>query len=246
MRITRSGLRPRDGGELIAADQFDNAGFSGRRKERRMALGRTGLSAEARGAVGLRDAHGVATGPERSLLVSAMTPYRGEQPHEAPIGLGDVDGTFVVVERGGTPEEADGTLVMVVPGSVDNDGIRDRATEASNRVDWEKVLAEAAAAGLPRARRRRVDPGHGRGPAAAARPPPGPPRSPAPAAEREPFPWEDAADTRPAPPSPGRHSRGKTPRIASDSTPTAPDRRPDTDAGDDDGLPPLPDFLRED
>lgn len=241
VRITRSGLRPRDGRELIAADQFDNAGFSGRRKQRRMALGRTGLSAEARGAVGLRDAHGVATGPERSLLVSAMTPYRGEQPHEAPIGLGDVDGTFVVVERGGTPEEADGTLVMVVPGSVDNDGIRDRATEASNRVDWEKVLAEAAQHEAPQ-------PAEGAtGASAAVTPAPAKQsREPEPSPEREVFPWEDAADTRPAPPSPGRHSRGKTPRTTSDSTPTAPDRRPDTDAGDDDGLPPLPDFLRED
>lgn len=237
VRITRSGLRPRDGTELISADQFDNAGFSGRRKERRMALGRTGLSAEARGAVGLRDAHGVATGPERALLVSAMTPYRGEQPHEAPIGLGDVDGTFVVVERGGTPEEADGTLVMVVPGSVDNDGIRDRASEASNRVDWERVLAEATrqsptpATGAPAAF-----------PQASTQTPARPTRDP----EREVFPWEDAANGRPAAPPPGRHSRGRAPRIASDSTPTAPERQPDTGAGDDDDLPPLPDFLRED
>ena len=241
VRVTRSGLSPRDGGELITADHFDNAGFSGRRTERRMALGHTGLTAEARGVVGLRDAHGVASGPGRSLLVSAMAPYRGDEPHEAPMGLGDVDGTFVLLERNGTPEEADGTLVMVIPGSVDNEGIRERATEASNRVDWQRILAEAAGQGSdPDGPARAVPTGEATTTAA------GETSRARPEADPEPFPWEDAADSRPTPAAPGRHSRGRRGQSASDSTPKTPDPKTGTDRpGDDDDLPPLPDFLRE-
>ncbi len=268
--VTRSGLVPRAGGELIAADQFDNAGFSGRRRERRMRLGRTGITAETRGALGLRDAQGVALGPERTLLVSAMTPYRGETGQEAPIGLGDVDGTFVLVERTGTTHEAQGTLVMVVPGTVDNEGIHHRAGEASNRVDWERVLVEAAgpvATSDPAPAPTEADarPGSRPGASGGLDEEPAPGGSGSAAQEREPFPWESAAETRPAPPPPGRHSRGRSRRVTSDSEGT-PDRRSgsaassprdrDTDGGtgnnrdhgdeNDEGLPPLPDFLRED
>jgi hypothetical protein len=221
VRITRRGLAPRDGGALVDPERFDNAGFSGRRTDRCMPLGHTGITAEARGALGLRDAHGVAVGPEGRLLVSSITPHRGAVEHEAPMTLGDVDGTFVLVERNGTPEEAEGTLVMVVPGSIDNEGIHDRAHETSNRVDWEKVLAEAA----PRQT----------SPAVA-----GAARASHPSEEREPLPWE-ADQAGPAqPPSRKSGSGGKGRRSAEDSTSSTPAQ----DADDD--LPPLPDFLKED
>jgi hypothetical protein len=160
--------------------------------------------------------------------------------------LGDVDGTFVLLERTGTPQEAEGTLVVVVPGTVDNEGIRERAQETSNRVPWDKVLAEAAQ----------------RAPAAAQSPPSaaGTRRSAAEEPGREPFPWEDDPAPGAVPPSRKSGSWGKRRRSATDSsqgptpgpTPrpaqqegtTGPGEHPD--APDDDGLPPLPDFLKED
>jgi hypothetical protein len=263
VRITSRGLAARDGGELIGPDDFDNAGFSGRRKARRMALGHTGITADCRGAVGLRDAWGVAVGPEGRLLVSGMTPYRGQVDNEAPMALGDIDGTFVVVERTGTPEEAEGRLVVVVPGSVDNDGIRDRAQETSNRVDWEKVLAEAAPrrATVPTATSAATA---GAAPARAQEPAGTDPAGAGQDDEREPFPWEDDAAPRSTPPARKSGSWGKRRRSASDSsqgpspgptprpTPRPTQKDGDThpggrsDPADDDGLPPLPDFLEED
>ena len=268
VRITRDGLVPRDGGALISTDHFDNAGFSGRRRERRMALGHTGLTAEARGALGIRDATGVAVGPENRLLVSGMAPHRGEAANEAPMTLGDVDSAFVLVERTGTPEEADGTLVMVVPGSVVEEAdIRERAVRTSDRVDWEKVLAEATPAPVTSTA---ATPGGSAAPAGSSGPPPPPwagesgstsGASPVPPAEeeREPFPWETAAGS-PRPASRKSGSRGKRRFSASDSLskdrPDDPSGRPDdqddhadpTHRADRDGsddLPPLPDFLRD-
>jgi hypothetical protein len=247
VRVTPRGLVSRDSEELIGPDDFHNAGFSGRRTERHMPLGHTRVTAQVRDAVGLRDARGVAVGPEKALLVSGTTPYRGDNTNEAPMTLGDVDSVLVLVEPTDDPHEAAGTLVMVVPGNVDNDGIRDRAQEASNRVDWEKVLVEAtreqpqtattAPATASTADPDRTGPQEAAGASSEER--------------RESFPWEDDAD--PGTPGPSRtsHSRGKRRRGASDSTQESTDRRTGGSevggdpAGPDDDLPPLPDFLKE-
>lgn len=247
VRITRTGLLPRGGDDaLISTEHFDNAGFSGRRRARRMALGVTGITAGARGALGVKDATGVAVGPQNRLLVSGMAPHRGEAGNEAPMTLGEVDSTFVLVEPTGTREEATGTLVMVVPGSVVEEvDIRERASRTSDQVDWAKVLAEAAPKQAP-APAGATDPSLG---STAVEPSGDAPTG----GEREPFPWEDAAD-RPRPPARDSHSRGKRRRSATDSSQDSTNSRTggtvDKGAGDpddpDDGRPPLPDFLKED
>jgi hypothetical protein len=167
-----------------------------------------------------------------------------------------VDSTFVLVDHtrageDGGPAEAEGTLVVAVPASVVEEAdLRARAEDISSRVDWEKVLAEsvpertpssaAAVGGVPTSA-----PGWAQDDPRAASS-----HSTGDDTPRHPLPWEDEGH-RAAPTSQGKSgSGGKRRRMTSDSSQDSPDsptgaaRRRDDDP--DDGLPPLPDFLKED
>jgi hypothetical protein len=234
VRVTPSGLRPLNGSELLEPEEFDNASFSGVRKGGRMAVDGTGITLKARRIFSLKEPEGVATGHAGQLLVSSVMPHRGKVSNEAPVALGEVDATFVVVNpAGATAEEAAGTLIMAVPGGVDRQGIRDRASKMSSVPDWRRVLTklqEVKGAGD-------------------APPPSSPSRTPreqseaAPAADEPPrAPWE--TETTGPPAAAGtteKKGRFRKPRKPSSAPPSS---TPPPSAADDDTLPPLPDFLK--
>jgi hypothetical protein len=234
VRVTPSGLRPLSGSELLDPEDFDNASFSGVRKGGRMAVDRTGIALKARRIFSLKDPEGVATGPAGQLLVSSVMPHRGKVSNEAPVALGEVDATFVVVNpAGATADEAAGTLIMAVPGGVDRQGIRDRASKMSSVPDWRRVLT-------------RLQEVKGAGDAP---PPSSSPRTPseesetAPAPDEPPrAPWE--TETTGPPAAAGtteKKGRFRKPRKPSSAPPS---NTPPPSAADDDTLPPLPDFLK--
>jgi hypothetical protein len=234
VRVTPSGLRPLNGSELLEPEDFDNASFSGVQKGGRMPVDGTGITLKARRIFSLKEPEGVATGPAGQLLVSSFMPYRGKVPNEAPVALSEVDASFVVVNPAGTTaDEAAGTLVMAVPGGVDRQGIRDRASKMSTVPDWRRVLAK-----LNEVK------GAGDEPL-----PPSPTTTPreesktAPVADEPPrAPWETETTSPPvadgAPEKKARFKKSRKPP----STP--PPNTPPPSAADDDTLPPLPDFLK--
>jgi hypothetical protein len=237
VKVTPSGLRPLSGSELLEPEDFENASFSGVQKGGRMAVDGTGVTLKARRIFSLKEPEGVATGPVGQLLVSSYMPYRGKAPGEAPVALGEVDATFVVVNpSSATADEAAGTLIMAVPGGVDRQGIRDRASRMSSTPDWRKVLAEVSEA----------KGSSGTTPSSSS------PRQPEPSDDAEaavatdgppPAPWETETPSSPAasagpPPKKSRFSRPRKDR----STASSP--APPPPAADDDTLPPLPDFLK--
>jgi hypothetical protein len=234
VRVTPTGLRPLRGSELLEPEDFDNASFSGVRKGGRMAVDSTGITLKARRIFSLKEPEGVATGPAGQLLVSSLMSNPGKVPNEAAVALGEVDATFVVVNpAGATADEAAGTLIMAVPGGVDRQGIRDRASKMSSAPDWQRVLAELnevkGASDEPAPVRRSRTPHE--------------PSELAPAADEPPrAPWETETTSPPvAGGTTEKKPRFKKPRKPSS---TSPANTPPQSAADDDTLPPLPDFLK--
>jgi hypothetical protein len=234
VRVTPAGLRPLSGSELLEPEDFDNASFSGVQKGGRMAVDGTGITLKARRIFSLKEPEGVATGPAGQLLVSSLMPYRGKAPNEAPVALSEFDATFVVVNpAGATADEAAGMLIMAVPGGVDRQGIRDRASKMSSVPDWRRVLTK-----LDEVKGSSDEP-----------PPASPPKTPreqsetASAADEPPrAPWETETTSPPvAGGTTEKKARLRKPRKPS-STP--PSNTPPPPAADDDTLPPLPDFLK--
>ena len=75
----------------------------------------------------------------RKLLSGFDARESPEKPQEAPVGLGAVDAGFVVVERV-SDDGATGRLVVVVPPGVDADGAQERARRLSADIDWRRVI----------------------------------------------------------------------------------------------------------
>lgn len=235
VRVTPSGLERLDGRPLLDAEDFENAGFSGSRRGGRLPIAGTGITLKARRIFSFKEPQGIAVGPQGHLLVSSTMPYRTARLIEAPVGLGVVDTTVVVMSpTGATPTEAEGTLVMVVPHEVDRQGIKDRASRISSAPDWGKLLAELSDAPAHSAKTVHQP---ATGSAAHA-----PGDSPAIDDAAPPLPWDDgpgnSKESQPGPAAKPRFGNRSKPKDHASS------HSPSNTRAEDDSLPPLPDFLK--
>lgn len=234
VRVTPTGLHSLNGTPLLEPEDFENAGFSGTKRGGRLPIDGTGITLRARRIFSLKEPEGVGSTSVGQHLVSSAMPYRTSVPAEAPASLGEVDAAFVILNpSGASAAEAHGTLVMVVPGRVDRQGIHDRAAHISSTPDWRKVLSDIAPDNSS---------------AAAAPPSPGLDGDPeldtgTPIDEPPPLPWPTDPESNGS--GNGHHSPKKS-RFGK-RTRSMPDEAsgPSSNSGDaDDTLPPLPDFLK--
>ena len=232
VRITAGGLDRRDGTALLAAADLKNVTFSGRRRAARMTVDGTGITLRARRILSLRAPLGVASDPGALKLVSGTGEREFKKVRtDAPVGLGEVDATFVAItDRGADGEQARGTLVVVVPAHVDLAGAQARARQMSSGPDWRRIVddLEPPAEASPRDSR----------PSDQTQRPPTEAPSPT---ESLPGLPDFLGGSPPSSPPSGTSTRPSTRNRVRDSEPSRPAPRGPADSD----LPPLPDFLRD-
>ena len=228
IRIRSDGVTRLDGSALVEPDDLRNVPVSGTKRSSRIALPHAPIALRATRLFSLKSPRGIATAAGARRLVSGFGAKQSRAPQEAPVGLGNVDAAFVVVENQISDEEATGRLIVAIPAGVDAAGAIERARVPIRDTDWRQLLA-----GLSN-----HEPSAATASATGAQTG----SSPAPSSGGEALPnvpsWlgGDAANGTPQPAEPRAKSR-RTPRS------TEPPPPPPASSGH--GLPPLPDFLRD-
>ncbi|WP_185736329.1 VWA domain-containing protein [Nocardioides sp. LS1] len=239
VQITTGGLSRQDGRPLLESSDLKNVGFSGRRRSARLPVDGTGVTLRARRIISLRAPLGVASDPGALKLVSGSGRREvTRKKSDAPVGLGEVDATFVsVMSKDADGGLAAGTLIVVVPASVDLAGAQARALQIASRTDWRRILDELDEPEAPAARPSRA--------AASTRVSPSPTDPSGTDHSNEPgitgLPGFLSGASKHSPPASDVPSRGSaiSRRRKADQPPSQPTGSTES------SLPPLPDFLRD-
>jgi hypothetical protein len=217
--ITPAGLRRMSGGALVEPEDMRNIPLSKDVGKVDLTIPRTQLRLRSRRILDVRDPQGGVESADRRMLVATtgVGVATGKGRREAPVELGTVNAAFVVVTPSSSAAEAQGRLVVVVPPGVTADEA-DRLAQPLTTWDGWRELLEANAEESS-----------------------GPGRSgPSPTTEQGAAP---PLDDLPPPLWPAGATAGTGARGA----PAAPVWHPPPGplaATDDQGLPPLPDFLK--
>jgi hypothetical protein len=222
VRIRPDGVTRLHGGAFVEPDDLHNAPFAGTKRASRMNLAGTSLALRATRLFSLRAPRGVASVAGTRKLVSGFGSKEGDVPHEAPVGLGSVDATFVSIDNLTGEQEATGRLVVAIPAGVDVAGANERARLVVRDVDWPRILEELAVRPEPLQEDLR------REPVTQDEPPPD-------GSKPKPWPWEDdpPSSLGAAPPAPSKRRRSPGAQLPPPASPRS------------DALPPLPLFLQD-
>ena len=236
--VSPSGVTRRGGGDLLVAEDLKNVSFSGTKRATRFPIEGAGLTIRASRLLSLGAPRGIGSAPGARKLVSGTGSQDfANRPHDAPVSLGAVDASFVAIEDSTLTDEYSGSLIVVVPASVDLSGARLRAGKLNSATDWRRILANLDSEQTSTSEAAKSPPREAAG--ASEAPQPTGATNEAPPALPD---WlgVGAPSTNPTSPAPekGRRRGAKSPMTPAQpsSTQGAP---PDSD------LPALPDFLRD-